>query len=721
MSFRFNWSRLDDAVAETIRQMINDQLQAVLESKLGGAGSASTGSSAAGDTIAAPGLAASVTGTAASAAAAATVPRPANEMMPNMNAAAASAVPTGGAGGVGSGVPSLLNVPSSGAAATVGGMYHHPSPPTANTIGLPGVGGGTTMTPTSTMAGGAGMGGGAGGRVTPNTSLHVGATAGTGGWATTATSVPPRAGASTSSVAAATAVAGGASVSAAPSTAAGTMSALGSQTNPLHVPGTTGGSLSAPPGTSNAPSVNPLYASSTQPPPPSLHGAGTASPSAAGAVAAGGPTTSAPPSSKSSRLPPLQQLCVSSLEWGTAPPFIEIVSFENAREFPTSPATAPAPAATAPATTGTSAFAVTESPLNPPLSYTAFTTGAAPATASSSQRHGGTSIGPCRGATGLTSTGVAGAGGRSSLTSPHVKSNVATPGSGTGGRGFTTPVTPHLFPGADSASETHSSAYGGHLRGAANTATTSTATTTMAANAVGGGSAAASAPPSASAFASVKTGGGGGGGATATSGGHHMTTGSGLHSTSTTAAPPQLPSTPPHPSATAAAPEESEDADGLARFLGPDGLFVRLHVTYGGSLRLAVSAVVQYAITFGPISLPVRMPLSLHVADVDLDCYVCVNLHRNECRLWLEPGQLSSTPLNRLTVTAVFGEDNWPDADHLSSTEHYSRYGSSFSEEEEGAVLIDEHEVAQFVTHELKALLREKMMSPHCVRIPLHV
>lgn len=160
--------------------------------------------------------------------------------------------------------------------------------------------------------------------------------------------------------------------------------------------------------------------------------------------------------------------------------------------------------------------------------------------------------------------------------------------------------------------------------------------------------------------------------------------------------------------------------DTLAPFLGPGGLFLKLHVTYGGSLRFSIEAVVEHHFVLGPLDIPVRMPIALHATDVDLDCYVCVNIHDNACQLWLEPGRLSTMPINRLNLSAVFGERSTDTGEVNSSSAGFpSRYGSSLSEDEDDTVLLDEREIAQFILVELRALLQEKLMAPHHVTIPL--
>lgn len=213
----------------------------------------------------------------------------------------------------------------------------------------------------------------------------------------------------------------------------------------------------------------------------------------------------------------------------------------------------------------------------------------------------------------------------------------------------------------------------------------------------------------------------------------------------------------PQPPCSCAEAEGRGVVDSLAPFLGPGGLFVRVHITYGGSLRFSVASAAQYDLSIlGPnVTLPLRMPLALSISDIDLDCYVCCNLHENTCRIWLEPGKLSSSPVNRIRATAVFGEKRRDDGVYRNPVEgsssasgHYvvsagghpqtsnstpegdsdgnvslddlSRYGSTLSEDsDDDSTLVDERQVEQFLLRELKAMLKGTIMAPHYVSVPV--
>ncbi|CBZ28542.1 conserved hypothetical protein [Leishmania mexicana MHOM/GT/2001/U1103] len=168
-------------------------------------------------------------------------------------------------------------------------------------------------------------------------------------------------------------------------------------------------------------------------------------------------------------------------------------------------------------------------------------------------------------------------------------------------------------------------------------------------------------------------------------------------------------------------PSQPEPVDSLASVLGPGGLYVRFHVTYGGSMHLSLNIAVQHEIRLGAVALRVSLPMMFCIANLDLDCYICVNMKHNTCEVWLEPGPLSPSVVNRLRITAIVGGD---DDDGGSSTDFYSHFGSSSISDgdggEEGSgVYVNEHEVSQFVLHELRSILRETLVAPHSVRIPV--
>ncbi|KAG5474416.1 hypothetical protein LSCM1_03198 [Leishmania martiniquensis] len=193
----------------------------------------------------------------------------------------------------------------------------------------------------------------------------------------------------------------------------------------------------------------------------------------------------------------------------------------------------------------------------------------------------------------------------------------------------------------------------------------------------------------------------------------------------------------PPSSSTSQFPSQPEAVDSLASVLGPGGLYVRFHVTYGGSMHLSLNTAVQHEIRLGAVALRVNLPMMFYLANLDLDCYVCVNMKHSVCELWLEPGPLSPSLINRLTITATIGGDDDGGSDlqggrknsvtgdyGTSSIDFYSHFGSSISDDdggEEGSgVYVNEHEVSQFVLHELRAILRETLVAPHsvCISVP---
>ncbi|RNF27510.1 uncharacterized protein Tco025E_00246 [Trypanosoma conorhini] len=178
-------------------------------------------------------------------------------------------------------------------------------------------------------------------------------------------------------------------------------------------------------------------------------------------------------------------------------------------------------------------------------------------------------------------------------------------------------------------------------------------------------------------------------------------------------------------------PAQAKDA--LAPFIGPGGLYVSLHVTYGGSMRLLLSCVLRHDIPLGPISLPVRMPITLLVSKLDMDFYLSINLHRNNCRVWMEPGKLSTSPITRMNIKAVFGErqggasgspghaDGVPSVgEDVEASDAWTQVTSShLGSEEDDAVFTEESVISQFVLSEIRAILQEKIIYPHFVELPL--
>ncbi|KAG5499914.1 hypothetical protein GH5_04051 [Leishmania sp. Ghana 2012 LV757] len=197
------------------------------------------------------------------------------------------------------------------------------------------------------------------------------------------------------------------------------------------------------------------------------------------------------------------------------------------------------------------------------------------------------------------------------------------------------------------------------------------------------------------------------------------------------------PHQPPASSSTSQFPSQPEPVDSLESVLGPGGLYVRFHVTYGGSMHLSLNIEVQHEIRLGAVALRVSLPMMFYLANLDLDCYVCVNMKHSICEVWLEPGPLSSSVINRLTITATVGGDNDGGGSDLeggrknggaggygaSSADFFSHFGSSISDDDGGedgsGVYVNEHEVSQFVLHELRAILRETLVAPHSVSIPM--
>ncbi|KPA85293.1 hypothetical protein ABB37_01630 [Leptomonas pyrrhocoris] len=175
-------------------------------------------------------------------------------------------------------------------------------------------------------------------------------------------------------------------------------------------------------------------------------------------------------------------------------------------------------------------------------------------------------------------------------------------------------------------------------------------------------------------------------------------------------------------------PCQPEATDSLASVLGCGGLYIRFHITYGGALHLSLNTAVQHELRLGAVALRVSLPMMFYLANLDLDCYLCLNVKHNVCQMWLEHGPLSSSVVNRLSIAATFGGANEVDEDGAdygaSSADFYSHFGSSSisdDDNDEGGngVYVNEHEVSHFVLHELRAILKETIVAPHCITIPI--
>lgn len=178
----------------------------------------------------------------------------------------------------------------------------------------------------------------------------------------------------------------------------------------------------------------------------------------------------------------------------------------------------------------------------------------------------------------------------------------------------------------------------------------------------------------------------------------------------------------------------SPTKDALASFFGVGGLYICLHITYGGPMRISLSSVLRHDIQFGPIVLPVRMPLALFVSSMDMDFYLSINLHHNKCRIWIEPGKLSTSPITRMNIKAVFGDRKKSQSrlsrfssamplvdDNLDISDVLTHIGSSQlgSDDEDDALFTEETVISQFVLSEIRAILQEKIVYPHFLEFSL--
>lgn len=646
MSLHFNWGRLDETCAEALRQLINKRLTEVV-ARINRRRPASHP----------PDPAASPAPPASSPPAAA----PAPPLLPQFAAAPAAASATTLAPSAHAAAASGHTVPgkpefSPNGSSSGGGSPHEPA---AGSVSVPPAAAGTA-------SGGGGGATGAGGprwetASDPSCSSTFPSVAGvhgsgvvnvpthSGGAAASSATGPVAAGPTASGGGAGTGVsdllltaeAGGHATPAGGGGGAVSSETASFASDPTPVPATAAYRAAANASPSMTGTSSPLYAPAS----PTIAISSAAGVGGGAGLGNGtplqppGPAASAPAQEPRDGVPPIVYLEVGRIEWGTTPPFVEIVAFENAVDGPPGrtrqqqqqyggrglfggPATD---------TRGTSPFTVSHA-----TSMDTMMTASATAA-----EHGGALLRP------------SGGGGHAD--------NVSEGSHGLASRAQTAASTPHIVGGSHS----HFDAAGASVCG---------------------------------------PGPGGAAGAAAA------------------AFPPQPAMSP-------------EPADPLVSMLGPGGLYVRLHMTYGGALHLSLNIAVQHELRLGAVALRVSLPMMFYLANLDLDCYVCVNLRHGACEVWLEPGPLSSSVVNRLSLTATIGGDAEEDGSDsegghktgdygTSSADFYSRFGSSSLSEDEGGedgsgVYVNEHEVSQFVLHELRAILRETLVAPHSIRVPV--
>ncbi|EPY15323.1 hypothetical protein STCU_12118 [Strigomonas culicis] len=85
---------------------------------------------------------------------------------------------------------------------------------------------------------------------------------------------------------------------------------------------------------------------------------------------------------------------------------------------------------------------------------------------------------------------------------------------------------------------------------------------------------------------------------------------------------------------------------------------------------MTLRTAVQHKLRMGALALTVRMPVTVSVTDLDLDCHLCFNLHHNLCRAWVEPGKLSAAVFNRMSMVVAFGERKGPYAPEETESGH---------------------------------------------------
>ena len=195
-----------------------------------------------------------------------------------------------------------------------------------------------------------------------------------------------------------------------------------------------------------------------------------------------------------------------------------------------------------------------------------------------------------------------------------------------------------------------------------------------------------------------------------------------------------------------------EVEDSLAKLFGKSGLMVRLHVTYGGQLSLTSCCSVRNQVNLAEnFFIAVSLPMRFTVTQIHLNCNVTINLHRNACRIWLDPAPGNESPIQKVSIRAEVGDcgsgaagvprregdgeisfvacngsltvtdpsssvdTSSADKKKRNSADHHARGGSPTASN----VCVDERAITQLVLTELRAVLSQKIVSPHFVEFPV--
>jgi len=133
----------------------------------------------------------------------------------------------------------------------------------------------------------------------------------------------------------------------------------------------------------------------------------------------------------------------------------------------------------------------------------------------------------------------------------------------------------------------------------------------------------------------------------------------------------------------------SDASQKLLQLFGEDGLFLKVHCTYGGNLRLQIKCELCYDIEFAPSCvLGVSLPLVCDISEIKFDGHVVANVSPTMTnQVFIASG---SSPLTNVNITAHFGSTK-------------------------DQVYVDEDKVCSFVVVQLRKLLTQSIVEPNYV------
>ena len=144
----------------------------------------------------------------------------------------------------------------------------------------------------------------------------------------------------------------------------------------------------------------------------------------------------------------------------------------------------------------------------------------------------------------------------------------------------------------------------------------------------------------------------------------------------------------------------TQGVDVLDSLVGPEGLFAKIKVSYGGSVCGEVKCTVQHTVKLMEgCGIHVGMPITARITDLGIDGFICLNLHRGECKFWMEPQTTGTSPLTNMVVEIAAG----------------SVAGSC----DENAPFIDQSYVSNLLNQEISAALNHFVVAPHYISFPI--